>query len=574
MSQSSETTQLSEGKKKTFEQIVKEMIKKDPLTNSQTIVLNLTVGIDAEDGRKQCLLCVGIHRRIIRHYNKSGYADIIAHIISQHDIAFNDIWSAVPTMLQSLQTKPIIRATAYEEWLNGTIIHFVEKFQSFRSVESQGFNKMSKFSISATSLKDQILLMGAQIEASQFDVYNRNQTYATIIYDGFKTQGGQHIVTFMLKTYLKIHFIGSIYTTEKQDGIWLAKQLKQKIELLESQYNFCVTSLSSDNAYVCSKAHALLCGLRDDISEEVEAQTKLSHKIVLLRCSAHVLDLCLKDYCVFYNIKQKLDCLSKMYDIDISVCPTRWASFQTAFEQLSKCIPSNMSVDMKIVQFTTATILQVEANHIDHSNWDRLINQLKTNLRSILNDAGNIDDRAQLMLLIIESREDKYMTTHNKISNFYKQIDPLNEETRLLNEISKYSALKQSCREIGSKFSIQYLENYDQISRQLKQPSLIKNAHDYLNHSSNGKTDMLPYLKAVWKNNEYMVGLLSIFETLTVSNGSVERLFSFYHRQTSHFLRRNLDYKTLDAMAYIYVEKITNNINHVYTDDDENEVYE
>ncbi|CAL6006832.1 Conserved_hypothetical protein [Hexamita inflata] len=142
------------------------------------------------------------------------------------------------------------------------------------------------------------------------------------------------------------------------------------------------------------------------------------------------------------------------------------------------------------------------------------------------------------------------------------------------NEIQKYSALKHSCREIGSKFSIQYLENYDQISRQLKQPSIIKNAHDYLDHSSNGKTDMLPYLKAVWKNNEYMVGLFSIFETLTVSNGSVERLFSFYNRQTSHFLRRNLDYKTLDAMAYIYVEKITNNINHIYTDDDENDEYE
>ncbi|CAL5993715.1 Hypothetical_protein [Hexamita inflata] len=96
-----------------------------------------------------------------------------------------------------------------------------------------------------------------------------------------------------------------------------------------------------------------------------------------------------------------------MYDIDISVCPTRWASFQTAFELLSKCIPSNMLVDMKIVQFISATILQVEANHIDHSNWDRLINELKTNLRNIFNDAGDVDDRAQLMLQIIESREDK-----------------------------------------------------------------------------------------------------------------------------------------------------------------------
>ncbi|CAL6025944.1 Hypothetical_protein [Hexamita inflata] len=92
-------------------------------------------------------------------------------------------------------------------------------------------------------------------------------------------------------------------------------------------------------------------------------------------------------------------------------------------------------------------------------------------------------------------------------------------------------------------------------------------------HSSNGKTDMLPYLKAVWKNNEYMVGLLSIFETLTVSNGSVERLFSFTDKQVT-FQEEIQIIKHLHAMAYIYVEKITNNINHIYTDDDENDEYE
>ncbi|CAL6042448.1 Hypothetical_protein [Hexamita inflata] len=78
-------------------------------------------------------------------------------------------------------------------------------------------------------------------------------------------------------------------------------------------------------------------------------------------------------------------------------------------------------------------------------------------------------------------------------------IDPHNEERRQLNEIQKYSALKHSCREIGSKFSIQYLENYDQISRQLKQPSIIKNAHDYLDHSSYGKTDIAKYIINILK---------------------------------------------------------------------------
>ncbi|CAL6103986.1 Hypothetical_protein [Hexamita inflata] len=76
------------------------------------------------------------------------------------------------------------------------------------------------------------------------------------------------------------------------------------------------------------------------------------------------------------------------------------------------------------------------------------------------------------------------------------------------------------------------------------------------------------HIDLLYTDNSVIYLQNSVFETLTVSNGSVERLFSFYHRQTSHFLRRNLDYLTLDAMAYIYVEKIANNINHKYSDED------
>ncbi|CAL6089025.1 Conserved_hypothetical protein [Hexamita inflata] len=173
------------------------------------------------------------------------------------------------------------------------------------------------------------------------------------------------------------------------------------------------------------------------------------------------------------------------------------------------------------------------------------------------------------MLNFIGEREDKYMTTHNKISNFFEQIDPLNEEARSQTETERFAALKNSCKEMDRKFEMHYLDNYDEIYRELNTPSLINNAHNYLRTSVNGKEDKLAYLKAVWRNNEHMHSIFSVFETLTVSNGSVERLFSFYHRQTSHFLRRNLDYLTLDAMAYIYVEKIANNINHKYSDEDE-----
>ncbi|CAL6046407.1 Conserved_hypothetical protein [Hexamita inflata] len=407
-------------------------------------------------------MCIEYKRCRIRTYNKGGYGEIMAHIISQHNVSLSELWSRIPTEMQSFKFKPIQRESEYSKWLYGLIIHTVEKFQSFRSVESQGFQAMSKFSISSTSLRDEVLKMGAEIESSQFDIYNGKQIYATIIYDGFKTQGGQHIVAFMLKTYLKIHFVGSVTTTGSQDGIWLAKELKKKIQHLEQKYQFQI---------IC----VFTCKLQN---------------------------LCQKQY---------------------------WKL------RLMKLI-----IQGGRTQFVNQKILQ------------------KQYLMSV-----------QLLCQIsLEEREDKYMTTHNKISNFFEQIDPLNEEARSQTETERFAALKNSCKEMDRKFEMHYLDNYDEIYRELNTPSLINNAHNYLRTSVNGKEDKLAYLKAVWRNNEHMHSIFSVFETLTVSNGSVERLFSFYHRQTSHFLRRNLDYLTLDAMAYIYVEKIANNINHKYSDED------
>ncbi|CAL6077428.1 Hypothetical_protein [Hexamita inflata] len=188
---------------------------------------------------------------------------------------------------------------------------------------------------------------------------------------------------------------------------------------------------------------------------------------------------------------------------------------------------------------------------------------------------NDIVQRASIMIMIVKERQDQYMTTHNKITKFLNLLDPLNEETREQDPALKYNVFKQSCKEIGKKFSIKYIENnYNQISDKMNQcPTLIENARQYLYNSVNGKDDQIAYLKYVWKENGEIQAALSQFQTMTVSNGSVERLFSFYHRQTSHFLRRNLDYTTVDKMAYIYVEKIHNNISYKNNENesDENE---
>ncbi|CAL6050069.1 Conserved_hypothetical protein [Hexamita inflata] len=358
---------------------------------------------------------------------------------------------------------------------------------------------------------------------------------------GFKTQGGQHIVSFMLKTYYKIHFVGSVFTNEKQDAIWLAKILKKKIEDLENRYNFYITTISSDNAYTCSKVHGLLNGLRDDVTQQQEAETKLDHHIVLLRCTAHVLDLCLKDYCEYFDVKEKLDALAKYSKVGISVVPTRWTSFKTAFDKIIDKIgqlPEDMQSHNDIVAMISITILQVEANYISHSRWGSLISQLLNNLQKLVDDNiginNDIVERANIMIMIVKERQDQYMATHNKITKFLNLLDPLNEETREQDPALKYNVFKQSCKQIGKKFSIKYFENnYNQISDKMNQcPTLVENARQYLYNSVNGKDDQIAYLKYVWKENGEIQAALSQFSTMTVSNGSVERLFSFYHRQT------------------------------------------
>ncbi|CAL6067075.1 Hypothetical_protein [Hexamita inflata] len=64
------------------------------------------------------------------------------------------------------------------------------------------------------------------------------------------------------------------------------------------------------------------------------------------------------------------------------------------------------------------------------------------------------------------------------------------------------------------------------------------------------------YLEHVWQDNPMIMDFLQQVAVLASSSASIERVFSFFHRQTSYFLRRAISSATLSSMAYIYIEEI------------------
>ncbi|CAL6084643.1 Hypothetical_protein [Hexamita inflata] len=79
-------------------------------------------------------------------------------------------------------------------------------------------------------------------------------------------------------------------------------------------------------------------------------------------------------------------------------------------------------------------------------------------------------------------------------------------------------------------------------------------AVEYLRTSPNGKTDYIDYLFNIWHTNPVIRDTLSIIRALTINSASLERLFSFFHRQTASFLRGSINKETLIKMGIIYTE--------------------
>ncbi|CAL6001100.1 Conserved_hypothetical protein [Hexamita inflata] len=65
-----------------------------------------------------------------------------------------------------------------------------------------------------------------------------------------------------------------------------------------------------------------------------------------------------------------------------------------------------------------------------------------------------------------------------------------------------------------------------------------------------------PSENGIWTNNEHVRTFLLKVEVMSISSCGIERVFSFFHRTTSHFLRKQISSTTLSALAYVYVDKI------------------
>ncbi|CAL6078282.1 Conserved_hypothetical protein [Hexamita inflata] len=77
-----------------------------------------------------------------------------------------------------------------------------------------------------------------------------------------------------------------------------------------------------------------------------------------------------------------------------------------------------------------------------------------------------------------------------------------------------------------------------------------------IKHKQHGKTDYITYLMNVWDDDPDIFDMLNIIRALTINSASLERLFSFFHRETSSYVRGAIEEDTLIKMGYIYTEKI------------------
>ncbi|CAL6096618.1 Hypothetical_protein [Hexamita inflata] len=88
-------------------------------------------------------------------------------------------------------------------------------------------------------------------------------------------------------------------------------------------------------------------------------------------------------------------------------------------------------------------------------------------------------------------------------------------------------------------------------SRELAQRALVIG-----NKLGNKLDNYIHYLEYIWQDNSQIMDYLAQVAILASSSASIERVFSFFHRQTSYFLRRAISSATLSSMAYIYIEEI------------------
>ncbi|CAL6034931.1 Conserved_hypothetical protein [Hexamita inflata] len=357
-----------------------------------------------------------------------------------------------------------------------------------------------------------------------------------------------------------MHFLGIAETDESHNGVWIASQLKIKIEMLRQDHNIIVTCCCQDSAQCNVKAIKLLNGeskdYKDLTSEDIR-NTKLSQgKVVMSRCTAHIMNLILKDYIKQFDCKKWIDDIAKLYGIPISVCETRWTTFNNAIEKIKKHIPNitnwedtyliRIHQDMEIIRLVTIATLELEGNYINVTQVQKSVDSLKDGLTRMENYYG-LSERIKFAKDFLKERQISYIDSHLNIVKFLHALDPLgNVEFLELNVLTQV---------VGAMFYSEYItEGANQIDDQRKQ--LVERAKYFEKQQQDKLSDFINYLKNIWTNNEHVRTFLLKVEVMSISSCGIERVFSFFHRTTSHFLRKQISSTTLSALAYVYVDKI------------------
>jgi hypothetical protein len=67
-------------------------------------------------------------------------------------------------------------------------------------------------------------------------------------------------------------------------------------------------------------------------------------------------------------------------------------------------------------------------------------------------------------------------------------------------------------------------------------------------------------LRSLYTEFPLILKFFRMYESISVSEAEVERLFSFFHRSTGIFLRKNLSIETLKMLGRVYLSKIVPNM--------------
>lgn len=67
-------------------------------------------------------------------------------------------------------------------------------------------------------------------------------------------------------------------------------------------------------------------------------------------------------------------------------------------------------------------------------------------------------------------------------------------------------------------------------------------------------------LRSLYTEFPSILKFFRMYESISVSEAEVERLFSFFHRSIGIFLRKNLSIETLKMLGRVYLSKIVPNM--------------